>query len=88
MPAKRELGDQLITSGETVEGIQYLQEVASQGDPKACCLLADCYREGKGVNKSRQEFWRWMNKAANYGHHSANRSVEMLEDGAMDVFDL
>ncbi len=88
VPAKRELGRKLVESGKTMEGIKYLQEAIDCDDPNACYSFAFCFREGKGVNKSRQEFWYWMKKAANFGHDMARLNVEMMESGALDTFDL
>ena len=86
-PANRVFARELIESGNHEKGIRHLREVAGQGDPQACFMLAECYQKGEGVAKSREEYWRWMRLAAEHDHRIAKMDVEMLRDG-VDMFEL
>lgn len=46
------------------EAWRWFEKAAENGNAKAQKNLADCYAEGKGVEKNAAEAWKWYKKAA------------------------
>lgn len=60
---------------ETGETFKALLEKAKQGDVTAQVEVAECYYDGKGVEKSYTEAVKWFRKAAEQGNASAQKNL-------------
>lgn len=60
------------------EAVQILAPLAESGDADAQLLVAICFLEGWGVNRSRPEGIRWMRQAAASGHPRAQCAMGSL----------
>lgn len=48
-------------------GVAALTISAEAGNPKACLLLADCYKNGRGIDSDEAKAFSWYQKAAELG---------------------
>lgn len=59
--------------------------VASNGDARAACVVADCYFTGIGTEKNINEAWKWYAKAAERGDLEARYRLGCLYRDGMGV---
>lgn len=80
MPAVRELGIVYLTGDDQsydvlYKGFALLKRAAEAGDPSAMRLLADCYFQGLGCDKSEPKMIAWLKKASEYGDLEAQAKL-------------
>lgn len=49
--------------GNHTEAFRWYQKAAEKGNPIACDILAQAYRDGRGVNRDNENAKKWINKA-------------------------
>lgn len=74
--AKGMLGDFLLDKGKTKEGLKLLHEAADSDDAYACDILANKYRDGEGVPKSRSKSRYYFERAASLGSFDAQNCLD------------
>ena len=57
--------------GNYVEAVKGFRECAEKGVVEAQCLLATCYKDGKGVDIDETEALKWYLRAAKQGNTKA-----------------
>lgn len=65
--------------GTPSQGVELLTQAAEQGDDYAMVLLGRAYREGKGVNRDLQKAKRWLTRAQEAGHESADDALTYVQ---------
>ena len=72
--AIKEVFDKAVTyynEGLYTKAIELFRPIAEQGHAAAQCYIGDCYLDGNGVNKNREEAEKWYRKAAEQGYAGA-----------------
>ena len=65
--------------GNSSEGIRLLTQAAQQGDSYAMVVLGRTYRQGNGVERDLDEANRWLTRAQQAGHESADDALTYLQ---------
>ena len=77
-----ELGVALYMGDGSVEdpkqAVKYFIKAADLGHSGAAYMLADCYLDGVGVERSRAKALEWLMTSAEMGHRQAQRRAEVL----------
>jgi TPR repeat protein len=69
---------------QVTESVQRLRKLAEEGNAEVMYQLGTYYRDGKLVEKNRDEAIRWLEQAANRGHQEAATALQSLRAGRSD----